>query len=195
MEEKEIWKPVVGYEGLYSCSSLGRIRREKKTIINSLGRICKYECDIINGCFDRLGYMIVTLTNNHKQKTYKIHRLIAQAFLPNPENLPQVHHKNEIKIDNFVGTPENNFTDGNLEWVTAKQNCNAGTRNKRMSTTKINGKKSKHVYQYTLDMVFVREWPSVREIERQLGFKSSNISTCCRGIQKTAYGYMWEYAA
>lgn len=114
----------------------------------------------------------------------RLHRVLAEAFIPNPDNLPQVNHKDE--------NPENNNI-GNLEWCTAKDNSNYGTRNERISEKMTNGKLSKKVAQYTLDGKLVKIWPSVMEIVRQLGYSQGNISMCCIGKRPTAYGYVWKY--
>ena len=108
-----------------------------------------------------------------------VHRFVAECFLPNPENLPCINHKDENKTNNCVE---------NLEWCTHKYNLNYGTRNERIGETN-----SKKVLQYTLDGKFVKEWQSLREIERVLGFSHGNISNCCNGKQKSAYGFVWSY--
>lgn len=116
----EEWKPVVGYEGLYEVSSLGRVR--------SLDRFYYrlHKGKVLSPTKDRYGYLTVTLNCNGKSKTIKIHRLVAQAFIENPDNLPQVNHKDE--------NPSNNNVD-NLEWCTAKYNNNYGTRQERYRNT------------------------------------------------------------
>ena len=117
---EEIWRPVVGYEGLYEVSNIGRVR--------SLDRFYYrlHKGKVLSPTKDRYGYLTVTLNCNGKSKTIKIHRLVAQAFLPNPDNLPQVNHKDEDKTNNNVD---------NLEWCTAKYNVNFGTRQERYRNT------------------------------------------------------------
>ncbi len=177
--EKEIWKDIVydgvTYEG-YQVSNLGRV---KSLNYNHTGKSRVLKCVPSTN-----GYLVVCLHNNMKTKNYKIHRLVAEAFLPNPDNKPEINHKSEDKLDNRVE---------NLEWVWHKDNCNHGTRNKRIGEKNKNGKCSKKVIQYSLDGEFIKEWVSVREIQRQLGYSNGNISDCCRGIKKSAYGFKWEY--
>lgn len=111
MSEKEIWKDVVGYEGLYQVSNLGRIK--------SLFRYKR----ILKPIVGSQGYLYVSLYNkNKKMKSKRMHQLIAQAFIPNPNKLPFVNHKDENVTNNNVN---------NLEWCNAKYNCNYGTRIQR----------------------------------------------------------------
>lgn len=110
------------------------------------------------------------------------HRFIAECFLPNPKKLPEVNHKDENKANNCVD---------NLEWCTHKYNINHGTRNKRVSTSRKNKSCSKKVYQYTLDGKFVKEWNSINEIGKKLGYNISIICMCCKGKCKQAYNSVW----
>ena len=160
---KEYWKPVVGYEGLYMVSNWGRV----KSIKFGKERILK---PVTNSS----GYLLVGLYKNNIEKKYSVHRLVAEAFIPNPYNLPQVNHRDENKLNNNVD---------NLEWCTNEYNINYGTRTERYS---------KSVLQYTLDGEFVGEWPSTRECGRN-GFNQGSVSACCRGELKTHKGFIWRY--
>ena len=126
----------------------------------------------------RLGFLF-------KGENILAHRFIAELFIPNPNNLPQVNHKDENPLNNCVD---------NLEWCDCKYNSNYGTRNKRVSKSmKNNPKISKPVLQYTLDGKFVAEYQSANEVQRQLGYYESNVSACCRGESKQAYGHLWRW--
>lgn len=184
----EIWRDVVydgeGYTNLYQVSNLGRIK--------SLNYHCSGKKRILKPIKDGRGYMFVILHKNKEKKHLLIHRIVASAFLPNPENKPDVNHKDEDKTNNFVGTPENDYKDGNLEWCDKEYNNNYGTRNERISKTSTNGKLSKPVLQFTLDGEFVREWPSTAECGRN-GFSYQKISLCCLGKKPQYKGYKWKY--
>lgn len=183
----EIWKDIEGYENLYQISNQGRVKSLIKNII-------------LKQWDDKDGYQLVGMSKDKKKKTFKVHRLVAQAFIPNPNNLHLVNHKDEDKKNN---------TDENLEWCDHIYNVNYGTSKERMTNnlknnkenneriTKIgleNSKKmSKPVLQYTLDGEFVAEYPSVREASRVLGFSNTCIGACCNGKRQTHQGYKWKY--
>lgn len=171
--KKEIWKDILGYEGLYQVSNFGRVKSLK------FGKE-----RILKPGINKYGYLHVVLSKNNKQKNFYVHRLVAEAFISNPHNYPCVNHKDENPLNNNVE---------NLEWCTASYNSNYGTRNERMSKSKINGKRSKIVIQYNLDGTFVREWPSAMECERN-GFEHSLIIYCCQGKRKTHKGFKWSYS-
>lgn len=131
------------------------------------------------------GYKHVRLSKNGKSKTIPVHRIVALSYLPNPDNLQAVNHKDENKTNNMVG---------NLEWCSIKYNNTYGTRLERVSKIQLNRKDlSKQVKQFKKDGVFLKEYPSTNEVERQTGFDQSNISKCCKGKYKSAYGYIWRY--
>lgn len=174
MTDIEIWKTVI-YNGVvyenYQVSNLGRV---KSLNYNKTGKE-----RLMKGLKDKDGYLNVCLCKNGKIKRAKIHRLVAQTFLPNPLNLPQVNHKNEMKNDNRVE---------NLEWCDSKYNCNYGT-----SANRIGEKLSKPILQFTLDGEFIREWKSCYEVQRKLGYRQSYTNACCREKYKQAYGFIWKY--
>ena len=161
---EEIWCPIKGYEGLYDVSDQGRVRSlkfGKERILKQL-RTPK-------------GYLLVGLRKNRERKMCKVHRLVAQAFIPNPDNLPEVNHKDEDKENNSVQ---------NLEWCDRKYNVNYGTRNDRCS---------KPVLQFTKDGEFVKEWKSTNDVQRNLGYFHNYISNCCNGKCKSAYNFIWKF--
>ena len=190
----EIWRTAISdgepYEG-YKVSNLGRIL--------SLNYRNTGKAELMNPYEDTGGYLVVNLSKNGEYKTCYAHRLVAEAFLPNPEGKPEINHKIEgdegkkinIVIFNEDGSVNNEKT--SIEWVTRKENNDYGTRNERAGKANTNGKCSKKVLQFTLDGEFLREWPSTKEIERQLGFNNSVVGRCCRGKIKSAYGYIWKY--
>ena len=133
----------------------------------------------LKGYIRKDGYVIISLSKGGKKYKCYLHRLVAETFIPNPNNLPQVNHKDEDKSNNDVT---------NLEWITPKDNCNYGTRNKRQGLGH-----SKPIEQYDLEGNFIKEWDSAAQVERDLGFNHQNISKCCLGQQKTAYNYKWKF--
>ena len=170
---KEVWKDILGFEGHYQVSNLGRV----KSIKFRTERILK---PANNG----YGYLFVKLCKNGEQKKFKVHRLLCQAFLPNPNNLPDVNHKDE--------NPSNNRVE-NLEWCDCKYNNNYGSHNQKVFEKTTNGKLSKPVLQYTKDGIFVKEWKSTHDVERILEYAHSYISACCLGKRKSANGFVWKY--
>lgn len=171
----EEWREIKDFEGLYQVSNFGRVR--------SLGNKTHSGIHFMKNYTNSLGYVVVTLSKNGKSKPYRLHRLVAEAFLPNPENLYQVNHIDENK--------ENNRVD-NLEWCTQEYNNNYGTRNERSAKANTNGKKSKPVLQFTKSGEFIREWPSVGECERN-GYNQGAVSSCCRGEKPHYKGFLWMY--
>ena len=187
----EIWRTAVYkdeiYEGLYKVSNLGRIL--------SLNYKRTGKSKLMNPSEDKDGYLIVELCKNGEYKMCLVHRLVAFAFLENPENLPQVNHKDENKTNNFVFLNEDGSVDkekSNLEWKSPKDNINHGTRNERVSKAMTNGKLSKPVLQLTLTGELIREWPSTKECGRN-GFNQSNVWACCNGKKPQYKGFRWEY--
>lgn len=181
----EVWKDIEGYEGLYQVSNLGRVKALEKTWICGWNNVTRHQEEkILKVNPNTKGYPSVCLSKNSKTITYGIHILVARAFIPNPDNLPQVNHKDEDKTNNCAD---------NLEWCTNKYNSNYGTRNQRIGKKLTNSNLSKPICQYTTEGELVKKWPSSMEVQRQLSFISRNIRSCCSGKHKTAYGYIWKY--
>ena len=122
--QKEIWKDIPNYEGLYQVSNIGNVRTLDKYVNSSIKNNdkVKRKSQILKQ-YNKRGYLQVTLTVNNKRHYFGVHRLVAQAFIPNPNNFPQVNHKDENPLNNNVK---------NLEWCTAKYNCNYGSRNSKI---------------------------------------------------------------
>lgn len=166
----EIWRDIEGYEGCYQVSNFGRVKSLK---------FCKekiLKAQLVSG-----GYLAVNLCKECKRKTHTIHRLVAFAFLPNPDNFPFVNHKDENPSNNIVS---------NIEWCSAEYNTNYGTRNRRIAESNTNHPKfSKQVLCVETGKVY----PSTKQVERELGFANTNISAACNGKYKSAYGFHWRY--
>lgn len=190
MKSIEIWRTAV-YDGIeyesYQVSNLGRIM--------SLNYHREGRADLMNPRKRKDGYLQVNLRKNGIRKTFQVHRLVAETFLENPENKPEINHIDEDKTNNFVFLNEDGSVDkekSNIEWSTHKNNCNHGTRNERMRETLTNGKLSKPVLQLSLDGEIIREWPSVSEVGRN-GFSKGHVAACCNGKEKTYKGFLWMY--
>lgn len=180
MIENEIWRPVAGYEGLYEVSSFGRVKSLGRTepIFNSV----RFRKDkIMRQKLTKFGYLEATLSKNGKPSTKKIHRLVAEAFLPNPEGLPQVNHKDEDKTNNRVE---------NLEWCSAKYNMNYGSVKRRVGE-----KHSKPVAQLSLEGKIIKVYKSAAEAGRNGVAMQQHITDVCnhKGNHYTAGGFRWEY--
>ena len=159
---EEIWKDIEGYTGLYQVSSWGRVKNSRTGRVLKAGKTKK-------------GYLQLCLCKNGIRKFYSVHRLVAQAFIPNPQNKPEVNHIDEDK--------ENNYFE-NLEWVTRSENMNHGTVILRASKTK------------SIPIICVEtniEYYGIRECARQMGLQQSTIGKVLKGELKTTGGYTFKY--
>lgn len=182
----EEWRTAVYddivYEGLYKVSNLGRILSLNYNGTGKPGLMTPRE--------RKDGYLRVGLSKNGETKKCYVHRLVAEVFLDNPDNKPEVNHKDENKTNNFVFLNEDgtvNKEKSNLEWKTPKENSNHGTRNERIAKAL-----SKPVIQLSLLGDFIREWPSTAECGRN-GFDSGAVCRCCNGKLPHYKGFRWMY--
>ena len=196
----EIWRDIPGYEGIYQVSNLGRIKSLPRIIICSNGYKKNYGSKILKFSSDKNGYSKVALCKFCKQRSFLVHRLVAELFVPNPNNYSEVNHKDENKSNNCSN---------NLEWCTRKYNVNYGNRTKKQVShtdykkiaLKIDYKAlsklqkaatQKTVYQYDKNLNLIRKYISLSETEKY-GFTPQLISSCCLGKRKTHKGYIWSY--
>ena len=174
-----------GYEGLYEVSNLGNVRSLDRYVNHWQGGKCLKRGKLLAFGHNKGGYNLVKLCDNGREQTHKVHRLVAQAFIPNPDNLPWVNHKDE--------NPANNAAD-NLEWCTARYNALYGTAPTRRRDKLLNNKTQSKTVQMIRNGAVVATFDSVMQVERDLGYGHGNISKCCNGKLPHAYGYEWRYA-
>lgn len=161
----EIWKDIKNYEGIYQISNLGEIKNKEKVLKQ----------------YVKKGYYTIGLRKNGKRKFYQVHRLVAQTFLDNNENFPQVNHKDENKLNNNVN---------NLEWCSASYNNCYGTRIERVAQ---NNKNRQPVLLYDKSGNFIAEYFSVMEASRKTNIKPSCIVKSCKKRNYNPRKYIWRY--
>ncbi|MBQ1776655.1 MAG: HNH endonuclease [Acidaminococcaceae bacterium] len=187
MDKKEIWKTVPDFPN-YEVSNFGNVR-SKDRVSERRGNDARLKGATLKGQKMPDGYIRVVLYSGSRKehKQFHVHRLVAQAFIANPNNYPCVNHKDEKR--------DNNRAD-NLEWCTHKYNSNYGTaiekRVKHQDWKSIADKQSYPVIQCLKDGTPIKVWASMVECERQTGMKCSGISKCCRGALKTYRGFTWK---
>lgn len=158
----------------------------------------------VKGTLDKDGYPRVLIVDNEGKKITRFrHRLAAIAFLDNPDNLPIVNHKDESKDNSFVGTAENNYEDGNLEWCTIKYNINYGTRIERQKQTlkaNVNARGGKpykiediYVYDYTTK-AFIKKFDNLTEAAKELDCDRSTAYKVAQGQRRQTHNYIFSYA-
>lgn len=173
----EIWKPLCGDSKKYLASSLGKI----KTL--NYKRSGKEK--ILKESINPKGYSTIHLTEENKKYSQRVNRLIAQTFIENPNNLPQVNHKNGIKTDSRVC---------NLEWTDNSGNQkHAYKTGLRHAHRGANNKLSKKVNQYDLQGNYIKTWNSISEAKKELSIANGSISAVCKGQMKQTGNYIWKY--
>jgi len=186
-EMKEVWKDIRGYKGLYQVSSLGRIKSLKRIVYRNKQKWCVIDAQILKEKIQSNGYSAQCLCNKAVKKYFTVHRLVAIAFIPNPENKKEVNHKNFDKTDSRVE---------NLEWLTPKENIQhalKGGRKVGISNLGADHHCSKAVIKMSLDGVDLQKYDSIAMAAEDNGVTSPSISGVVRGKEKTAAGFKWKY--
>lgn len=166
----ELWKDVLGFEQFYQVSNVGgKIRNKRTGVVLKPGEM-------------KNGYVKVTLCDGTKKQQRTVHRIVAEAWVPNTKNLPDINHIDEIKTSNNAA---------NLEWCDAKYNSNYGTAKYRNSL-----KQGSPVRQYTMAGELIAEYPSTKSAAIQSGLNQARIYGCCAGLSgfKSTGGYIWKFA-
>lgn len=185
--ENEVWKDIVDYEGLYQVSNLGRVKSLKRKVYAGRNKMrWQYERILSNNKTNGNGYIVVSLNKESKSKNKYVHRLVAEAFLENPNNYKYINHKDQNTFNNNAN---------NLEFCTAQYNSTYRDAHiKRGLKHRNNLVNSKKVYQLDENENIIKEFPSMAEANRQLGTNHTSIYACINGRQKHAFGYKWKYA-
>jgi len=179
----EVWKPVVGYEGLYEVSNLGRVKSCTKTVYRDRRGPITFQEKIMKPTVTYKGYLTIDLRNHGRRKGGFVHRLVAKAFIENPENKEQVNHINGNKKDNRVE---------NLEWATNQENMvHAYKLNLKTSDAAAEARRQK-IEQLDMKGNIVNSFNSIKEAYEIT--KINNISAVCRGVREKAGGFYWKYA-
>ena len=185
---EEIWKDIKGFEGRYQVSNMGRVR-SLDMVLEGKNRNSPYTFEyqrsgkVLKPLKKRNGYYQVCLRHNGKAKYISIHRLVALAFIPNPNKLSCVNHKDEDKANNI---------ESNHEWCTQKYNSNYGTRNERLRKYAISNV-MRPVVQYDMEGNVIDTFESLSDAENKTGISNINIGGVCKGRRKSTHGYVFKF--
>ena len=177
--EQEEWRDIKGFEGLYQVSNMGRVKSLCRTVRANTCGVRLLTERILSSCRSKSGYMLVVLCKEGKHINKMVHRLVAESFIPNPQNYTEVNHKDENKLNNNLN---------NLEWCNRVYNANYGTGISRCAK-----KKWKAVEMINCDGLIVKRFSSAKEAERETSISRKKISLACLGKRKDAGGYLWRF--
>lgn len=178
----EIWKDIEGYEGMYQVSNMGRVRALDRVKPNSGGQIAKGH--ILPQSDNGHGYRFVSLWKFNKGRRFYVHRLVASAFIPNPNNFPIINHKDENKSNNRYE---------NLEWCTQKYNANYGTHTRRVKESFIANGNNRPVDVYDMNGAFLKTFDCSNEVCKELGVHRRGLYLVCQGVAKSYKGYRFAF--
>lgn len=176
---KEEWKDIKGYEGLYQISNLGNVKSLSRKVKHYMGGEKKCNEKILSPDINHHGYCRVTLFNKNKRRRIAVHRLVAEAFVENPNGYPEINHKDENPLNNMCS---------NLEWCSKSYNINYGAR-----TEKAVSHMRKPVLQFDINGNLIARYISASDAGRKTKCKQQDISRVCNGTRKTCGGYRWQY--
>lgn len=177
--KKEVWKTVIGHEG-YEISNYGRLRSKERKVVYKDGRVGVFKGKIMKPMLTHKGYYKYHLSSNGYRTSKQAHRLVAEMFIPNPENKPQVNHKDGDKLNNYVD---------NLEWVTNEENHQHKLENNLYPTTHI----PKQVGKFDLEGKLLETFPSIYAAAKSVEARQWEVSRCVNGQRKTFKGFVWKF--
>lgn len=182
----EVWKDIDGFEGVYQISNLGRVKSLRRYRKSKLGKNVLIEETILNGAVDAYGYKIIGLSKNGKSHRKKIHRLIAEAFIPNSENKPQINHIDGDKLNNSIE---------NLEWCTSSENNLHKARNLGVGKTRDRVKSREPVLMLARNGYIYGRFDSISEASAKTGICSNDILRVCKRnkYKKSAGTCIWRF--
>ena len=177
----EIWKDIEGYEGLYQVSNRGRVKSLSRKVTNAMFSINEHFVKVVDNGH---GYKSVSLWKDNKGKHFYVHRLVALAFVPNSNGYKYINHKDEDKSNNDVS---------NLEWCTAKYNCNYGNHTKKLKKSYILNGNNRPIDVYDMNGVFLKTFDCSNDVCRELNIERRSLYSVCQGIVKSSKGYRFAF--
>ena len=177
----EIWKDIEGYEGLYQVSNRGRVKSLSRKVTNAMFSINEHFVKLVDNGH---GYKSVSLWKDNKGKHFYVHRLVALAFVPNSNGYKYINHKDEDKSNNDVS---------NLEWCTAKYNCNYGNHTKKLKKSYILNGNNRPIDVYDMNGVFLKTFDCSNDVCRDLNIERRSLYSVCQGVVKSSKGYRFAF--